>query len=141
MYQFSDKTNTFDFLGPNLPKNRFWGRNFKNLCLDSESKPPIYHLCQFSVKIDNFWFFGLNLGKFANYVQYFSSNIIEGVAERWVETEMSWVEVDGAGWSWVHGLVIPVLLSSKRNFRIFTVVIFALFWSLKEITKGNWHKF
>ena len=25
----------------------------------------------------------------------------------WVEVEMSWVEVDGAGWSWVHGLVIP----------------------------------
>ena len=21
---------------------------------------------------------------------------------------MSWVEVDGAGWSWVHGLVIPI---------------------------------
>ena len=21
--------------------------------------------------------------------------------------EMSWVEVDGAGWRWVHGLVIP----------------------------------
>ena len=25
----------------------------------------------------------------------------------WVEVEMSWVEVDGAGWSWVHDLVIP----------------------------------
>ena len=28
---------------------------------------------------------------------------------------MSWVEVAGAGWSWVHGLVIPVL----RNFATF----------------------
>ena len=42
-----------------------------------------------------------------NYVQYFGSNIVEGVTESWVEAEMSWVEVDGAGWRWVHGLVIP----------------------------------
>ena len=37
-------------------------------------------------------------GEIANYVQYFGSNIVEGVAESWVEAEMSWVEVDGAGW-------------------------------------------
>ena len=37
-----------------------------------------------------------------NYVQYFDSNIVEGVAESWAETEMSWVEVDVAGWSWVE---------------------------------------
>ena len=24
--------------------------------------------------------------------------------------EISWVEVDGAGWSWVHDLVIPIVL-------------------------------
>ena len=41
-------------------------------------------------------------------MQYLGSNIVEGVAESWVEAEMSWLEVDGAGWSWVHGLVIPV---------------------------------
>ena len=29
--QFSGKTNNFDFFDPNLPKNEFWGRNFKNL--------------------------------------------------------------------------------------------------------------
>ena len=47
--------------------------------------------------------------------EYFGPNIVEGVAESWVETGMSWVEVkmswmgvDGAGWSWVHGLVIPL---------------------------------
>ena len=40
-------------------------------------------------------------------MQYFGSNIVEGVTESWVEAEMSWVEVDGAGWRWVHGLVIP----------------------------------
>ena len=50
-------------------------------------------------------------------MQYFGPNIVEGVAERCVEVTMSWVEVNGAGWSrvevdeawwsWVHGLVIP----------------------------------
>ena len=50
--------------------------------------------------------------KLPNYVQYFGSNIVEGVAESWVEAEMSWVEVDGAGWRWVHGLVIPIQQSN-----------------------------
>ena len=40
MYEFSGKTNNFDFFDPNLPKNEFLGRNFKNLSLDSESAPP-----------------------------------------------------------------------------------------------------
>ena len=39
-------------------------------------------------------------------MQYFGSNIVEGVAESWMEAEMSWMEVDGAGWRWVHSLVI-----------------------------------
>ena len=91
VHQFSDKTNNFAFLDPNLPKNGFWGRSFKNLSLDSESAPPIYHVCQVSVKMDNFSFFGVNLGKLPNCVQYFGSNMIEGVAE-------SWVEVGGGGW-------------------------------------------
>ena len=114
--QFSDKTDNFAFLGPNFHKNGFWGRNFKNLNLDSKSGPPRCHVSQFSVAVDNFEFFGLYLGKLLIYVQYFGSNIVEGVAERWVVAEMSWVEMDGAewswvevdgsGWRWVHGLVI-----------------------------------
>ena len=56
--------------------------------------------------MDNFECFGLNLGKSPNYMQYFGSNIVEGVAESWVEAQMSWVEVDEAWWRWVHGLVI-----------------------------------
>ena len=52
--------------------------------------------------------FGLNLWKLPNYIQNFGSNIVEVVAESWVEAEMSWIKVDGAGWRWVHGLVIPV---------------------------------
>ena len=97
------------FRPKNLPKNEFWGRNFKHISLDLKSVPPIYHVCQFSVKMNNFWFFGTNLGKLPSYVQYFGSNIVEGVTESWLETEMSWVETNGdrwrlkwAGWRWME---------------------------------------
>ena len=97
MCQFSVNMDNFDFFDPNLPKNGFWGRNVKNLSPNSESAPPRYLVNHFSIKTDNFEFFGRNLRKLPNYVQYFSSNNIEGVAESWVEAEMSWVEVDRAG--------------------------------------------
>ena len=35
-------------------------------------------------------------------MQYFGPNIVEGDAESWVEAEMNWVEVDGAGWRWME---------------------------------------
>ena len=35
-------------------------------------------------------------------MQYFGPNIVEGIAENWVETEISWVEVDEAGWRWTE---------------------------------------
>ena len=35
-------------------------------------------------------------------MRYFGSNNVEGVAESWVEGEMSWMEVDGTGQMWVH---------------------------------------
>ena len=63
MHQFSDKTNNFEFLGPNFPKNRFWGQNFKNISLDSESPSLRYYVYQFSDKTDNFEFLGSNLPK------------------------------------------------------------------------------
>ena len=63
VYQFSDKTDNFEFLGPNLPKNGFWGRNFKNLSLDLESASLRYYVHQFSDKTDNFEFLGPNLPK------------------------------------------------------------------------------
>ena len=47
------QNGNFEFLGPNLPKNEFWGQSFKNLSLNSQSAPPKYHLCRFSVKMDN----------------------------------------------------------------------------------------
>ena len=63
VYQFSDKTDNFELLGPNLPKNGFWGRNFKNLSLDSESASLRYYVHQFSDKTDNFEFLDQNLPK------------------------------------------------------------------------------
>ena len=50
VYQFSDKMGNFEILGPNLPKNEFWGQNFKNLSLDSESASLRYCVHQFSDK-------------------------------------------------------------------------------------------
>ena len=95
---FQTKQTTLTFSAQICPKMNFWCRNFKNLNPDTESEPPRYRVYQFSVKMDNFEFFGLNLGKLPNYVRYFGSNNVEAVAESWMETEMSWVEVDRAGW-------------------------------------------
>ena len=66
-----------------------------------------------------FEFFGLNLGKLPNYVRYLCSDIVEGVAESCMEAEMTWVEVDGDGWRWVHGLAIIALknILAKQNSR------------------------
>ena len=62
MYQFSEMDN-FEFLGPNLPKNGFWGRSFKILSLDSESASLRYYVHQFSDETDNSEFLGPNLLK------------------------------------------------------------------------------
>ena len=48
---------------PKLPKNGFWGRNFKNLNLDLESASLRHYVHQFSDKTDNFQFLGPNLPK------------------------------------------------------------------------------
>ena len=44
VHQFLDKTDNSEFLGPNLPKNKFCGPNFKNLCLDSKSASLKYYV-------------------------------------------------------------------------------------------------
>ena len=46
-------------------------------------------MCQFSGKMHNFEFFGLNLGKLPNYVRYFGSYNVDDIAKCWVEAEMS----------------------------------------------------
>ena len=36
---------------------------------------------------------------------------VDGAGWNWVEVDGAggnWVEVDGAGWRWVHGLVMPI---------------------------------
>ena len=63
LYQFSDKTGNFDFLGQNLLKNAFWCHNFKNISLDLESASLRYFVHQFSNKMDNFEYLGPNLPK------------------------------------------------------------------------------
>ena len=47
----------------NFAQNRFWGQNFKNLSLDSESASSRYQACQFSSKMDKFDFSVPNLAK------------------------------------------------------------------------------
>ena len=96
---FQEKRTTLTFC-TNLPKNGSWGRNFKNLSPDSESTPQRYHERQFSVKMDNFEFFGLNLGcpKTSNILILITLRVLQRAGWRWVElggTEWSWVEVDG----------------------------------------------
>ena len=65
---FQAKRTTLTFLAQICPKMDFGVRNFKNLSPNSESAPPRYRGSQFSVKMNNFEFFGLNLGKLPNYV-------------------------------------------------------------------------
>ena len=56
---------------------------------------------QCSVKTEDFQFFDLNLRILLNYMRYFGSNNMEGVAGSWMEVEMSWVEVIRGGCNWV----------------------------------------
>ena len=58
MYRVLGKLDNFDFFGPNLLKNGFWGGNFINISLDSKSAIPREQVYQFSVKMDNSKFFG-----------------------------------------------------------------------------------
>ena len=50
VYQFLNKMDNFEFLGPNLPKNGFCVQNFKNLILDSESGSLRYYVTNFQTK-------------------------------------------------------------------------------------------
>ena len=63
VYQFSDETDNFDFLDPNLPKNGFLCQSFKTLSLDLESASLRYYVQEFSYKANSFEFFDPNLLK------------------------------------------------------------------------------
>ena len=86
---FQAKWTTLTF-SAQICRRMVLGVRIQNLSQGSKSAPPRYHVCQFSLKTDNFEFIGLNLGKLPNYMQHFGSNNGDGIAE-------SWVEVDGAG--------------------------------------------
>ena len=77
VYQFLDKTDNFEFLGPNLPKNGFWGQNFKSQSLDSESTSLRYYVYQFSDKMDNFEYLGPNLPKNGFWARNFKGLILD----------------------------------------------------------------
>ena len=91
---FQAKGTTMTFLAQ-FAQNEFWGQNFKNLSPGSESAPQRYHECQFSVKMNNFRFFGLNLGKLP-----ISCGIL--VLIRLRELVGGWNELDGGEWCWVE---------------------------------------
>ena len=73
MHQFLDKTDNFEFLGPNLPKNGSCGQNVKNLSLNLESVSLRYYEYQFSDNTDNFEFLGPNLPKTRFWSQNFEN--------------------------------------------------------------------
>ena len=90
MCQFLGKTDNLEFSNPNLRKYWILGSELKifksRFGISTIKIPCVPIFCQ----MDNFEFFGQNFGKLPNYVRYFGSNNVEGVAE-------SWVEVDGVG--------------------------------------------
>ena len=47
---FRVKRTFFTFSAQILPENQYYGRNLKNISLDSESAPPRYHVPIFSQK-------------------------------------------------------------------------------------------
>ena len=104
MCPFSGKTDNFEFFDPNLPKNWFWGWNFKNLSADSRSAPSRDHVCQFSVKMDNFEFFG-NCSIMCNILVLITLRVLQRAGWR----------LKLAGWRWVHGLVIPIFSIWRKN--------------------------
>ena len=111
---FLGKTNNFDFFDPNLPKNGFWVRDFKNLSADSRSAPPRDYACHFSVKMDNFEFFGLNLGNCP-----ITCDILVLITLR-VFQRARW-RLKWARWRrWVHGLVILTFLIWRENYILFS---------------------
>ena len=73
-------------------------------------------------------------------MQYFGSNIVEGVAESWVEAEMSWVEVEmswvelGARFSNTHNFTYgSILLNFSYTKLCFILCLFFLYFTGKKI--------
>ena len=84
---------------PTFAQKWILGSEFKNLSPDLKSVSPRYHVYQCSVRMDNFEFFGLNLGKLPNYVQYFGCNNVERAG--WILKRAGW-RLKWAGWRWME---------------------------------------
>ena len=54
-------------------------------------------MCQIFTQTGQRLIFRPKFGEIAQ-LQHFDSNIVEGVAESWIEAEMNRVKVNGAGW-------------------------------------------
>ena len=107
--QFLAKLDNFDFFGPNLHKNGYWSRNFKNLSLDSKSTPPQKKIPCVPILSQNrqLLFFLPKFGEIAQLSAIFwfkycwrccreldgGCNVLGGGGWSWVEVEMSWVEL------------------------------------------------
>ena len=118
------------FFGSNLPKNGFWGRNFKNLTGDLESALAKYHACQFSGKIDNFDIFDPSLPKnkfrgqnFEN--QLFQDSVCVNFQPKWIALALLTqiypkmhfeVEIWKCKFKfWISSSKIPCVPFSKQN--------------------------
>ena len=103
--KYSQHSSTFDFSGPNLSQNEFWGWNFKTVSLDLEFAPRRYHVCQVSAKTDSFEFFRLNLRKLYNYVQYLvliTLRVLQRDRWRLKWAGWRWMELGGDRWRWME---------------------------------------
>ena len=135
--QFSGKTDNFDFFGSNLPKNKFWDRNFKNLSPDLKWRPPRYYVCQFQrttlkflakiwgnclITCDILFLVTLRVLQRAGWK-------LKWAGWRWMELRegrWSWVKEDGARKRWVHGLAIPKM--SSRKWDVFLLNIMDIYY-------------
>ena len=88
---------------PKFPQKWILGTDFqKSNCRFkiSTSKKPYVPIFSQNWQL---WIFRPKFGEIANYMRYFGSNNVQGVAERsYVEDEMSWVEEVGTWFSNTH---------------------------------------
>ena len=102
--------DNFDFLGPNSPpkKKILFSKLRKSKSRFGITSSKISCVSIFSQN-RQVWFFSLNLGKLPKCVRYFGSFNVASVGKIWVETEMSGVDVDGAGWGECMAWQYPIL--------------------------------
>ena len=107
---FSQKRGLW-LLRPKFAQKWILRSEFKNLSLDSESVPPLYHVFQISVKMENLKSFGVNFVKLPIYMRIFvliplrvfqrAGWRLKWAGWRWVDVGGLWNETGGAGWRWM----------------------------------------